>query len=462
MVYLSQTTGERVGNMTASSTNRLRLLSALFILISTSSLAAVSTRSAPAQSETNVAVSFSVTPRTTLSRPKRELIDIVLSPDARTLAVVTRENKTELWNTETGKLIARLEGRIFQHYDYSDIKIISGFSSDSRRLITISGKRIKVWDAATGRLAIALPGVDDEVSSAVFSPDGKIIATGGKYGTVSLWNAVSGKLLLSFDAYSIKRYSRWRIVSRLFQLSTNVDLSFSPSGNSILTTLFDQPAKKWNVQTGKLEAAWGESGFYARFSPSGRYVLTGNLQGTEMWETESGVRKAHFSAYGPVFSEDEQWLGLVQCDGKKGLFNVAHMKVETPVNRPENDFNSWLGFSPNGKFFVLASGLNQHSAAFVNASTGELIADVPIASKQGFDIISDYLSYTEKLAFHPGSQVLMGANKKKVRFWEAKSGKQITELQAVREPAIFSEDGNLLVTASLNKKDILLWDVVLK
>ena len=422
----------------------------------------VPTRSAPALSDEPVALAFSVRLRTTLSRPKEELRDLVLSPDAKILAVVTRESKTELWNTETGKLIAKVEGRIFRHFDYSSFKIISGFSPDSRRFITVNGKRARIWDAATGRLEIVLTGFDDEVSSIALSPDGKTVATGGKYGTVKLWSTESGKPLITFTAYSVKRHPKWRIFTRFFQLSTNVDVSFSPLGDSILTTLYDQPAKKWNAHTGQLEAVWGEAGFYARFSPRGRYVLTANLEGSELWDAESGVRKAHLTAYSPVFSEDEQWLGLVQYEGKKGLLNLVHLKLEVPVSLDENDFNSWLGFSPNGEFFVLESGLNQHSAKFINASTGEVIADVPVASKQGFDFISDYLSYTETLAFHAGSQVLMGANKKKVRFWEVKSGKQISELLEVRDPAVFSNDGKLLAATSQNKKSILLWDVVSK
>ena len=442
----------------AFSKSRLRVLSAILILLSTSAFAP--TPSASALADEPVAVAFSVKPRTTLSRPKGELSDIVLSPDAKILAVVTRENKTELWNTETGKLIAKVEGRIFRRYDYSDIKIISEFSSDSRRLVTVNGKRARIWDAATGRLEYVLNGFDDEVSSVAFSPDGKTIATGGKYGTVRLWSTETGKPLITFTAYSVERSPKWRVVTRFFQLSTNIDVSFSPSGDSVLTTLYDQPAKEWNTRTGKLEAVWGEAGFGAHFSPKGRYVLTANLEGTELWDTESGLRKAHFTAYSPVFSEDEQWLGLVQYEGKKGLLNLAHMKLEVPVNLDENDFNSWLGFSPNGEFFILASGLNQHSAKFINASTGEVIADVPVASKQGFDFISDYLSYTETLAFHAGSQALMGANKKKVRFWEVRSGKQISELLEVRDPAIFSNDGKLLAATSQDKKSVLLWDVV--
>jgi WD40 repeat protein len=438
----------------------LRVLSAILILLSTSAFAPA--RSASALADEPVAVAFSVKPRTTLSRPKGELWDIVLSPNGKILAVVTRETKTELWNTETGKLIAKVDGRIFRRFDYSDIKIISGFSSDSRRLVTVNGKRARIWDAATGRLENTLTGFDDEVSSVAFSPDGKTIATGGKYGTVGIWSTESGKPLITFAAYSVKRHPKWRIVTRFFQLSTNVDVSFSPSGDSILTTIYNQPAKKWDANTRQIEAVWGDAGFGARFSPRGRYVLTANMEGSELWDTESGVRRAHFTAHRPVFSNDEQWLGLVQYEGKKGLLNLEHLKLEVPVSLDENDFNSWLGFSPNGEFFILESGLNQHSAKFINASTGEVIADVPVASKEGFDFISDYLSYTETLAFHAGSQVLMGANKKKVRFWEVKSGKQISELLEVRDPAIFSNDGKLLAATSQDKKSVLLWDVVSK
>jgi len=335
--------------------------------------------------------------------------------------------------------------------------MIDAFSPDGRTLMTISGKEAKLWDVATGRSHRVLRS-QDELSSAVFSFDGKRLATGGKYGTVRIWNVGTGKSDLEVAAYEVKKYPRWRVVSKFFELSTDVRVEFSPDSKTILTILYEQPVKLWDSVTGRLQAVLGQKNYGGSFSPSGRYVLTESLDGTDLWEATTGRLKAHFTSF-PTFSPDEHWLGLVEYGGKKGLLNPNTMEVEIPLSLGINNFSTWTSFSPNNRFFVESSGLYGHSAALVDVSSGNLIADIPVTARKGFDFISDYLKYWEKLSFHPGSQVMMGANQKLVRFWDTKSGQQIAQITEGRDPAGFSSAGKLLATASLDKKSILLWEV---
>src|SRR5712692_6447241 len=139
----------------------LRLLTCALVLSLCNGLAAKS----PGQLGTSVHgadSALSLRLRATLSRPKGDLIAIVLSPDARFLAAVTWEKKTELWDTQTGQLIATVDGRTFRPYSYSSFRMIDAFSPDGRTLMTISGKEAKLWDAATGRLERVLSGSQDE------------------------------------------------------------------------------------------------------------------------------------------------------------------------------------------------------------------------------------------------------------------------------------------------------------
>lgn len=55
------------------------------------------------------------------------------------------------------------------------------FSSDSRLLVSGSAdSTLKVWDLTKKKLNIDLPGHADEVFAVDWSPDGQMVASGGK------------------------------------------------------------------------------------------------------------------------------------------------------------------------------------------------------------------------------------------------------------------------------------------
>ena len=60
----------------------------------------------------------------------------------------------------------------------------ASFSGDGRRVVTASGANTaRVWDAETGKLMLTLPGHTGPVLSAAFSPDGALIRTAGQVGS---------------------------------------------------------------------------------------------------------------------------------------------------------------------------------------------------------------------------------------------------------------------------------------
>ncbi len=72
------------------------------------------------------------------------------------------------------------------------------YSSDGRWLATGGfDHRIKVWDAATGKLLQTLVGHDDVISDIAFSPDGELLATTSRDATTRLWSRTDGKVIAS-------------------------------------------------------------------------------------------------------------------------------------------------------------------------------------------------------------------------------------------------------------------------
>src|SRR5204863_10009001 len=93
----------------------------------------------------------------------------------------------------------------------------------------------RLWDVMTGREIHTLRGHTADVRSAIFSPNGKLIASGSSDATVKLWDAASGRKLQTLKHGDGEV---WHIA-----FSSNGEILASGSGHSI---------KLWNVQTGGL------------------------------------------------------------------------------------------------------------------------------------------------------------------------------------------------------------------
>ena len=97
---------------------------------------------------------------------------------------------------------------------------------------------IRQWDIETGEEKfpeLTSRGHDAEVECAAYSPDGRIIASGGSNHQINLWAAHTGKLL-----------------RRLPPESSANRMAFTPSGRQLLTSWKNAGViRVWEVATGK-------------------------------------------------------------------------------------------------------------------------------------------------------------------------------------------------------------------
>ncbi|NCR87645.1 MAG: hypothetical protein GPI90_25065, partial [Microcystis aeruginosa K13-05] len=83
----------------------------------------------------------------------------------------------------------------------------AAFSPDGKRIVTASwDNTARVWDAETGREIASLNGHQKAVITAAFSPDGKRIVTASSDGTVRVWPVENLDRLLVRGCHWLRNY----------------------------------------------------------------------------------------------------------------------------------------------------------------------------------------------------------------------------------------------------------------
>lgn len=203
--------------------------------------------------------------------------DVNFSPDDRQLAVSAAlfggDNAAVLWDLKVGKPLTALTG----HRSYiNDL----AFSPDGERLLTAAGdvwrdNTARIWDVATGTELTrfgASPRFD--ITSAAWSPGGRLALIGTSDGNAHLWDPTSGREL------------------RRFTVSGAVNsVKFTGGGERVLTGGFDSAVRLWDSVTGaELDRLDAGIGVYSiDVSRDGRVLVGGSGDNAlRLWQPAGG------------------------------------------------------------------------------------------------------------------------------------------------------------------------------
>ncbi len=151
------------------------------------------------------------------------------------------------------------------------------FSPDDKLLVTGGADgEIRLWRVADGKEIFSFRGHSDWVSSVAFSPNGKIIASCSYSRSVKLWDFCTGESLINLQGHS--RVAR--------------EVSFNPNGTILASSSDDHTIKLWNVNTGKcIKTLKGHTNRVASvaFTPDDKFLVSGSYDETiKIWDIQTG------------------------------------------------------------------------------------------------------------------------------------------------------------------------------
>ena len=195
----------------------------------------------------------------------------------------------------------------------------------------------------------------DFVNTASFSPDGKLLASGGRDGLVRLWEVPTGKELRRFAGRA------WPVSSVLF----------SADGKTLVSADLEGSISFWDVRTGRERHCINQAGrefSRLRLSPDGRTVAAASCTPTgidsvlHLWDLASGKEIRQIKAYprariaALAFSPDGKQLVSAPTEQELHLWDIASGK-QVRSFEVKRALISDVAFCGDGKTIVGLSGL---------------------------------------------------------------------------------------------------------
>jgi WD40 repeat protein len=300
------------------------------------------------------------------------------------VAGITREDTIKIWDPVTGQLVRSLTGRNTGHS--------IGLSNDGTRLVSGSfGSTVSLWNVsqADAQRTITVPRgsrfVPDRVA---LSPDGKLIAGGGRDNAIKIWDAATGRELFTLTGH---RKSIW-------------DLAFSPDNKLLASASQDADIKLWSVAAGQelktlTTHALGVGAI--AFSPDGKKLASGSQDKMIfVWDLNAGETDGAYVGHkewvnAVAFSPDGKKLASGSGDGEVRIWDVAARGPEGEpqvIQRPLKTLTGHKGgitsltFNSDGK--LLISGSSDASMKLWDVMAGRELASLFSLDQQDWLVLT--------------------------------------------------------------------------
>ena len=392
------------------------------------------------------------------------ILSLAFSPDGKTIASGSEDGGIILWDiTNHQQISPKLSGHL-EHIEWTSVQINSlSFNSSGNILVSGSSDHtITLWDVNTlqpiGKQIFDI----GPVMSVTFSPDDGIIASGSCAEEIRSSFCIKGGTTF----WDVETHTQ--IGQPLIGHVSNVNsVSFSPDGKVLASGGCSEQDNSFSCHKGQIilwdvtthlpigQPIIGHTNFVSSlsFHPDGKTIASGSFdKSIILWDVDNHLatgkpltekRTGEISSV--AFSPDGKTLIAGSSDNEILLLDTfVHQPLSIPLEGHKGSVYS-TALSPQGD--ILASGSYDKAIILWNAETYQ-----PIVKLEGHE---DGVSH---LAFSPDGKMLASTSfDHKIILWNTETYKAF-DLPITGKTLAFSIDGKIIALES-DDKTIKLWDV---
>jgi WD40 repeat protein len=299
---------------------------------------------------------------------------IAISPD-KSMVAASRGNQIHIYDAGSGAYVRSLVDPNLKTSDQKPLKAAHlslveslAISPDGKYIASGGYQEVIIWDVQTGLLRHRIGNFAERVVTLAFSPDAKLLVTGGgaptEDGEIKIFEVDSGKMTLDLkNCHS----------------DTVFGVAFSPDGKMLATCGADKFVKTWEMPSGKFIKAFEGHTHHVMdvgWKADGKLLASGGADNVvKVWDFEKGEQVRTINAAG------KQVTRLVFI-GKTGQFITCSGDTQVRTWNVDNggntknyggstDFLYAIGVSPDGD--IIAAGGEEGVVRLYNGKTSTLI-----------------------------------------------------------------------------------------
>jgi WD40 repeat protein/tRNA A-37 threonylcarbamoyl transferase component Bud32 len=315
------------------------------------------------------------------------------------------------------------------------------YSPDGKRLAAVSpDQTLRVWDVESGKNVITLGCDQGSFCCVAFSPDGSRLAAGSTNKTIRIWETATWQLIRNIKAHS----------------DYVTSLAFRPDGRQLVSVGKEQTLRIWDVGDGRqllVMSANDDNKFgNVAFSPNGNLLASSAEDGkVRIWDTLSWKMKlvldGHRGASSSLmFSPDGRRLVSAGWDKTIRIWDLMTGN-EALLLHGHRDRVISVAYSPDGK--RIASGSKDQMAKVWNSATGKELLT-----------LRGHKGQVHSVTFSPdGKRLTTSSADWTIRIWDAIRGQATPLLEGHKKEVYgiaFSWDGRLATASEDGTVDV--WD----